>query len=112
MAIIVHHPDDLSEGFKVRPFLRPESIVLEELDNLGEIIQFSNPVIHPVTVVRSDASTSEEIPDPLEQHHIAFVLCHSELGKDLPSQAHLLYPIDSNVEASFTIYETSNPARI
>ena len=63
-------------------------------------------------MIRSDASEAEEIADPFEQHNVALVLCHPELGKDLPSQAHFLDPIDPDIEAAFTVYETGNPTRI
>jgi hypothetical protein len=112
VEIVVHHPDDLREGLEIRPFLGAEWIAFEELDNLVEVVEATNAIIHPITVIRSDASEAEKVSDPFEQHNVAFVLCYPELGKDLPSQAHFLDPVDSDIEAPFTVYETGNPTRI
>jgi hypothetical protein len=112
MAVIGHETDNLGEYLEVRPLRRLKRITLEESDHIGEILQATNSIIQPIPMIGADASECEESSDTVQQFSIAFVLRYPELGEDLPPQAHLWDPIDSHVEASFTIYETNDPARI
>jgi hypothetical protein len=90
-----------------------ERMAHEEWDDLiSEVLEFSDPIRHPISVIPSNDATAEEGLQTVEHFHVAFVLDHRELRQNLNSRGHLGMPRYTNVKAPFAIDEANDPFRI
>ena len=78
-------------------------------DPLIEVIQPPNSISHPVTVVRSNNSTTKEFLQRVEQLDIPLVLDNREFGEHLKLAGHFWMWTDADVETTFTVDKPHNP---
>ena len=60
-------------------------------------------------MIHANNATSEMRFQRIEDLNVAFVLDHSELGKNLETGGHLDVRIDANMKASFSIDKSDDP---
>src|SRR5438067_11646419 len=85
-------------------------MLLEERnDRLGQVIQASHAIRHPVAVVRTDHAAPEEVLECVQELQVAPMLDYREFREYLESGSHLRMPVDADEEASFAVDETDHP---
>ncbi len=108
----VHQADHLGKPPEVVSFSCPQWMAFEELNNLCQALQATNPEFETITVVHGNRSAAEERLQRIEDSLIPAVLNDTELWKDLPSYCHRALAIDGDVETPFSVDESDNPARV
>ncbi len=81
-------------------------------DPFVEVIQPPNSISHPITVVRSNHPTAEELLQRVEQLNIPLVLDDREFGEHLKLASHLWMRIDADVETTFAVNKSDNPLSV
>jgi hypothetical protein len=81
-------------------------------DPFVEVIQPSDSIGHPVTVVRSHHPTSEEFLQRVKQLNVPLVLDNREFGEHLKLAGHFRVWVDADVEATFSVNKSHNPLSI
>ena len=81
-------------------------------DPFTEVIQPPDSVSHPVTVVRSNHSTTEEFLQRVKQLNVPLVLDNREFGEHLKLASHFWMRVDTDVEATFAVNKPHNPLSI
>jgi len=104
-----HQPEDIREPHKVYPFLRFELVTHEEAGDLFEMVESPYPVFPSIVVILTDAPKPEEALQGVEDVQITFVLNDAEFRNDLESDLDRWVSLDSNEEASFSVYESNHP---
>src|ERR1700758_4919819 len=95
MFTLRHQVKNLTEPREVDPSLRFQRMLFKEgNDPFVEVIQPPNSISHPVTVVRSNNSTTKEFLQRVEQLDIPLVLDNREFGEHLKLAGHFWMRID------------------
>ena len=111
MLATLHHQQDFSEFLEVYVLLRLQRVFLEEFRNFFQARSLTNSKLISIFVVSPNNTAFEESLQSIQDLDVPFMLNHSEFWKNLVSRFHSPIPVDSNVEASFTIDKPNNPIR-
>jgi len=85
-------------------------MLFKERNNpFAEVIQPPDSVSHPITVVLSDHSASEESLQTVEQLNVPTMLDDCEFGEHLKLARHLWVWMDSDVETTFAVNKSDHP---
>jgi hypothetical protein len=104
---------DLAKPREVDPLLRFQRMLFEERnDPFVEVIQPPNSISHPITVIRSDYATAEELLQRVEQLNIPAMLDNGEFGEHLKLAGHFGMRINADVKATFSVDKSYNPLSV
>ena len=81
----------------------------KELTDSLQVPKLSNAKAQPVTVIPAHHSAFKKCFERVEDLNVPLMLHDYELGQDLVSRRHLVVPLDSNEEATFSISEPNDP---
>jgi hypothetical protein len=85
-------------------------MLFKERNNpFGKVIQPPNPECHPVAVILSNYSATEESLQRMKQLNIPTVLDNGEFGEYLKLAGHFWVRIDADIETTFAVNETHDP---
>ncbi len=104
---------DLSEPGEVDPLLRFQQMLFEEGNNpFGQVIQPPDSIRHPISVIVSNHSASEEFLQSVEQLHVTAMLDDGEFGEHLKLAGHLWVRINADVETTFAVNKSDYPLSV
>ena len=78
----------------------------------AEVIEPPDSIGHPVAVIPSDHSASEEFLQRVQQLDITLVLDNREFGEHLKLAGHLGMRTDADKETSFAVNKSYNPLSV
>ena len=88
-------------------------MLFEEGNNpFGEVIQPPDAISHPVAVIGSNHSTSEEFLQSMKELNVTLMLDDREFGEHLKLAGHLEMRIDADVKTTFSIDKSNNPLSV
>ena len=95
---------------KIHVLLRLERMLHEERnDAFEQMLLRANAIRHAVPMIYADNAASEMRFQRMEDLNVAFMLDHSEFGKNLETGGHLDVRIDANMKASFSVDKSDDP---
>ena len=101
---------DTTEFEEVLPLSRLQRVLLEEWnDSLGEVLDSSHAVRHPITMVPSNHATTEVRLERVKNVNVSFVLNDGEFWKYLMACAHLGMLVYPDMKAALTVHEPNDP---
>ncbi len=110
MRSLLHQEKTIAEFEEIHVFLRLERMLHEERnDAFEQMLLPANAVRHAVRMIHANNAASEMRFQRMEDLNVAFVLDHSEFGKNLETGGHLDVRIDANMKASFSIDKSDDP---
>ena len=78
-------------------------------DPFVKVIQPPNPISHPITMIGSNHSTSEEFLQSMKELNVTLMLDDREFGEHLKLASHFWMGIDADVKTAFTVNKTNDP---
>jgi hypothetical protein len=81
-------------------------------DPFTEVIQPPDSVSHPITVVRSNHSTTEKFLQRVKQLNVPLVLDNREFGEHLKLASHFWMWVDADEKTTFAVNKPNNPLSI
>ena len=81
-------------------------------DPLSEVIQSPDSISHPISMISSHHTASEEFLQSVEQLNVTLMLNDREFGEYLKLAGHFGMWIDSDKETTFAVYKSYNPLSI
>ena len=112
MLVLIHHPDNFSEEFKVPLLLRMQRVPLEEWNHPDrEVLSISDdenvcPVTPASTMVRLEDAAAQPLSNRFEHVPAAFILADMEFRDGLPSDSHVDIALKGNMKAALTVDKT------
>jgi hypothetical protein len=113
MFTLRHQAKNLAEPREVDPLPWFQRMLFKEgNDPFAKVIQPSDSIGHPVTVVRSNDSTAEEFLQRVKQLNVPPVLDNREFGEHLKLAGHFWMRVDVDAKATFAVNKPHNPLSI
>ena len=81
-------------------------------DPFVKVIQPPDPIGHPVTMIRSNHSASEEFLQSVEELDVPLVLDNREFGEHLKLAGHFWMRIDADVETTLAVNKPYDPLSV
>jgi predicted nucleotidyltransferase len=85
-------------------------MLFKERNNpFGEVIQPPDSIRHPISMILSNHSTTEESLQRVKQLNVTSMLNDGEFGEYLKLAGHLGVWIDADVETTFAVNKSHHP---